>query len=180
MGIFSNLFRKKCYSSAMKCDTQPLKNEPSTPTKADTVRMDNNSEEKRKQVLQKVQPEIEAIIKSGQIDRLRSYLFHEDPNVRIVSAELMAGNSLGYVSQFLCDLLGDPNEEVRNIVYRVTWLREKDVCCEYAVKKLKDEIQYGASNRLLGPTKAQLALVKLVEFAPDEASKSKILTHIKG
>jgi hypothetical protein len=128
---------------------------------------------------QEVENGINELIKKGQIPDLKTYLFNNDPKIRKISVELMANNQFAYVSQFLCDLLGDPDESVRESVYKVTWIREKDATCKYIINKLKDEIEYGSNSGMLGPVKAKQAVKKLVECAPDQRARDGILEHIK-
>jgi len=121
---------------------------------------------------------INELINNDRIKDLKIYLFNDDPQTRKISVELMANIQYAYVSQLLCDLLGDNDEGVRETVYKVTWIREKNSNCEYIIKKLKDEIEYGSYSGMLGPAKAKQAVKKLLEFAPDQDAKDGILEHI--
>jgi hypothetical protein len=90
-----------------------------------------------------IRSEIEALIQQNQIPELKTYLHHRDHNVRKFAVKLMANQPSGYVSQLLFDLFADPKEEVRAEVYQVTWERERESNCKYALKKLKDAIDAG-------------------------------------
>lgn len=109
------------------------------------------------------------------------FLQHPKPEVRLATLELMEKHGLSSaagLSQLIFDLLAtDQNETVRREVARITWLSERDVNCEYAVNKAKDEIAYGSENGPVGPTRARKALELLVEASPDEDAK-KALEHL--
>ena len=102
------------------------------------------------------------------------YLQHPNPEVRLKTLNLYIEHKLfGTADQLLFDLLAaDPDEAVRREVARVTWLNEKEVNCEYAVDKAKDEIAYGSESHPVGPSRAKKALALLLETAPDEEARN--------
>lgn len=117
--------------------------------------------------------------KERRFTLVTGYLQHPKPEVRLKTIELitkyraMCGNE-----QLLFDLLAaDPDEAVRREAARITWLGERDVNCEYAVNKAKDEIAYGSESHPVGPTRARKALALLVEAAPDEDAR-RALEHL--
>jgi hypothetical protein len=109
------------------------------------------------------------------------YLQHPKPEVRLATLGLMEKHELSKaaaLSQMIFDLLAaDPDETVRQEVARITWLSERDVNCEYAVNKARDEIAYGSDNDPVGPTRARRALELLVQASPDEDAK-RALEHL--
>lgn len=111
---------------------------------------------------------------------LKVYLYHPDPLVRKAVVELNAKNDSWSISQTLCDLLDDPDENVRDMVYKITWQREKDDYCKPIIEKLSDEIKGTGMYSTLGQEKAIKALKKIIAFAPDYSSKKKILENIKS
>lgn len=110
------------------------------------------------------------------------YLHHPNPQVRKAVVELNASNDSEYISEILCQLLVDPDEDVRISVYKATWQREIYDYCKPIIEKLSDEIKGFdiVGPNALGQEKAIIALKKLIEYAPDTFSKEKILENIKS
>ncbi len=121
----------------------------------------------------------EASAQLCRITLVTGYLQHPKPEVRLKTLDMIKKYQLLNVNdQLLFDLLAaDPDEIVRREVARITWLSERDVNCEYAVNKAKDEITYGSENDPVGPTRAREALALLVEAAPDEDAR-RALKHL--
>jgi len=111
---------------------------------------------------------------------LKVYLYHPDPQIRKATVELNADNDSWSISQTLCDLLDDPDENVRNMVYKVTWQREKHDYCKLIIAKLSDEIKGTGLYSTLGQEKAVKALKKIIAYAPDPSSKERIIENIKN
>jgi hypothetical protein len=110
---------------------------------------------------------------------LIGYLQHPNPEVRKTVMEFTHQNQSARVAQVLVDLLGaDADLSVQIAAAKTIWKCEKEVNCKYAVSKLKDEIEYGTERSIVGPTRARKALQLLVEYAPDETSKSNIMSLI--
>jgi len=110
------------------------------------------------------------------------YLHHPNPKVRKAVVELNANNDDDSISEDLCQLLVDPDEDVRISVYKATWQREKHDYCKPIIEKLSDEIKGFdiVGPAALGQEEAIIALKKLIEYAPDTFSKEKILENIKS
>lgn len=112
---------------------------------------------------------------------LIAYLQHPKIEVKKATIEYLTQGKTTYfsrVAQVLIDLFSHPDNDFRNYLADAIWTLEKDVNCEFAVNKLKDEIQY--PGRILGRTNAQRALDHLSRQSPDKKSKEKLLKHIKN
>ncbi len=111
---------------------------------------------------------------------LKLYLYHPDKQVRKAVVELNAKNDSWSISQTLCDLLIDPDKDVRTAVYKATWQREKHVGCKLVITKLFYEIKGAGFYSALGQEKAIIALKKLVKYAPNDISKEKFFKNLKN
>lgn len=117
------------------------------------------------------------------------YLQHPDPKVRLSILDLLtAAEYSAGISQLLVDLLGaDLDDAVRRRAARTIWACEGDVCCEYAVDKLRDEIKGGVGTMIyaasglkpLGPERARRALALLIETAPTHESGEALDKRVK-
>ena len=109
------------------------------------------------------------------------YLQHPNPEVRRAVMAFIPRDMPAIVSQVLVDRLGgDTDELVRLAAAKTIWGCERDVNCEYAVSKLKDEIEYGTERSVVGPSRARKALELLIDNAPDQASKEALISKSRG
>ena len=116
-----------------------------------------------------------ASAKEKLMTALIGYLQHPDPEIRKATIAFVPQNQSGRVAQVLVDRLGgDPDASVRIVAAQTIWECERNVNCEYAVNKLRDEIQYGSERSMVGPTRARKAMQLLVEHAPDPQAKDAI------
>jgi HEAT repeats len=101
------------------------------------------------------------------------YLQHPNPEVRKAAMALVPEYDPARVDQVLVDRLGsDPDPSVRIAAARTIWECERRVNCEYAVSKLRDEIDYGTERSVVGPSRAREALQLLVDNSPDPKGKA--------
>ncbi len=107
-----------------------------------------------------------------------AYLQHPDPEFRKATLGFIGNIGAARVDQVLIDLLGDENTTVRAAVARTIWEREKQVNCKYAVRSLKDEMEY--PGQVLGRAKAKQALDLLVQIAPDANARDGIKAWIES
>jgi hypothetical protein len=100
------------------------------------------------------------------------YLQHPNPEVRRAVMAFVPPNPPVRVAQVLVDRLGgDPDLSVRIAAAETIWECERKENCESTVSCLKDEIEYGTEQSMVGPTRARKALQLLVEHAPDHEAK---------
>lgn len=111
-----------------------------------------------------------------RITALIGYLQHPDPEVRRAVMKFIPQNqsSMAVMNlwQTLFDRLGgDSDSSVRIAAAKTIWECERSVNCQFAVEKLKDEIEYGKEQSMVGPTRARKAFQLLIEYAPDQKAR---------
>ena len=108
------------------------------------------------------------------------YLQHPDPEVRLKTLELTSRyNMLDYNDPLLFEVLAtDPNEMVKQEAARIIWMAEGNAGCKYAVKKARNEIEFGSESDPVGPSRAWKALELLLESAPDEKARKALMNQI--
>ncbi|MBC7247679.1 MAG: HEAT repeat domain-containing protein [Actinobacteria bacterium] len=112
---------------------------------------------------------------------LIGYLQHPDPDIRIRTMEYAAMSASSRVTQVLVDILGsDPSSTVKIAAAKTIWEREKESNCDFTIRCLKDEIDYGTERSTVGPTRAKGAMRLLIEHAPDQDRREAVKELIRS
>lgn len=111
--------------------------------------------------------------RESRISLVTGYLQHPNPAVRQKTLGLM--NHRDYtvgVEQLLVEILAaDPVKKVRQAAAKLIWDNECKNHCQFAIESLRDEIDFGSENDLIGPSRARKALLLLSKNAPGEEER---------